>query len=53
MNEPGRLVRQNQKPVLAQSIYARHNIPTLHILREEGVPYYESIEITCFVLFAS
>ncbi len=51
-HELGRLVRQYQKPVLVQSIYARQSIPALHILREEGVPYYESIEITCRAMAA-
>ena len=50
--ELGRLVRQYGKPVLVQSIYARQNIPSLQILREEGVPYYESIEITCRAMAA-
>jgi acyl-CoA synthetase (NDP forming) len=45
--ELGRLVRQYKKPVLMQTVYARHDIPALRILREEGVPYYESVEITC------
>src|SRR5581483_11096089 len=35
----GKLVRHYQKPVLLQSIYARHDIPALRILREEGIPY--------------
>jgi acetate---CoA ligase (ADP-forming) len=51
-HELGRLVRQYKKPVLVQTVYARHNIPALHILREEGVPYYESIEITCRAMAA-
>jgi acetyltransferase len=46
-HELGRLVKQYKKPVLLQSVYARHDIFALHILQEEGVPYYESIEITC------
>ena len=46
-HELGELARQYRKPVLMQSIYARYDIPALHILRDEGVPYYESIEITC------
>ncbi len=50
--ELGRLVRQYGKPVLVQSIYARQNIPSLQILRKEGVPYYESIEITCRAMAA-
>jgi len=50
--ELGRLVRAYQKPVLVQTIYARHDIPALKILREEGVPYYESIEITCRAMAA-
>ncbi|GAC1350707.1 MAG: hypothetical protein NVSMB27_35780 [Ktedonobacteraceae bacterium] len=48
----GRLVRQYKKPVLMQTVYARHDIPALHILREEGVPYYESVEITCRAMAA-
>jgi len=50
--ELGKLVRHYNKPVLVQSIYARHDIPALRILREEGVPYYESIEITCRAMAA-
>src|SRR5581483_9240302 len=45
--ELGRLVHKYQKPVLVQTIYARHDIPALKILREAGVSFYESIEITC------
>ncbi len=48
----GQLVRQYKKPVLVQTVYARHDIPALHILREEGVPYYESVEITCRAMAA-
>jgi acetyltransferase len=48
----GKLVRQYQKPILLQSIYARHAIPALHILRGEGIPYYESVEITCRAMSA-
>jgi acyl-CoA synthetase (NDP forming) len=51
-HELGRLVREYRKPVLIQTIYARHDIPALRILREEGVPYYESIEITCRAMAA-
>lgn len=51
-HELGKLVRQYQKPVLIQSIYARHDIPALRILREEGIPYYESIEIMCRAMAA-
>lgn len=51
-HELGELVRQYRKPVLVQSIYARYDIPALHILRDEGVPYYESIEITCRAMAA-
>ena len=51
-HELGELVRQYRKPVLMQSIYARYDIPALHILRDEGVPYYESIEITCRAMAA-
>jgi len=50
--ELGRLVRQYHKPVLVQTIYARHDIPALHILHEEGITYYESIEITCRAMAA-
>ncbi len=48
----GELVRHYKKPVLVQTIYARHNIPALHILQEEGIPYYESVEITCCAMAA-
>lgn len=48
----GELVRQYHKPVLVQTVYARHDIPALHILREESVPYYESVEITCRAMAA-
>lgn len=48
----GRLVRLYKKPVLVQTIYARHDIPALKILRAEGVPAYESIEITCRAMAA-
>ena len=50
--ELGKLVRQYKKPVLLQTIYARHDIPALRILREEGIPFYESIEITCRAMAA-
>jgi acetyltransferase len=50
--ELGRLVRTYHKPVLVQTIYARHDIPALNILHEELVPFYESIEITCRALAA-
>ncbi|GHO42735.1 acetate--CoA ligase family protein [Ktedonospora formicarum] len=48
----GELVRQYGKPILVQTIYARHDIPALRILREEGIPYYESVEITCRAMAA-
>lgn len=48
----GQLVRHYQKPVLVQTVYARHDIPALHVLRKEGVPYYESVEITCRAMAA-
>ncbi|MBV9711089.1 MAG: CoA-binding protein [Ktedonobacteraceae bacterium] len=48
----GQLVRQYKKPVLMQTVYARHDIPALHLLREEGIPYYESVEITCRAMAA-
>ena len=51
-HELGRLVREYRKPILVQTIYARHDIPALRILREVGVPYYESIEITCRAMAA-
>src|SRR6266566_3683466 len=51
-HELGNLVRRYKKPLLVQTIYARHNIPALRLLREEGVPYYESIEITCRAMAA-
>ncbi len=50
--ELGRLVRQYQKPVLVQTVYARYDIPSLYLLREEKVPYYESVEITCRAMAA-
>ncbi len=51
-HELGNLVRHYHKPVLMQTVYARHDIPALHILREEGIPYYESIEVTCRAMAA-
>ncbi len=50
----GDLVRRYRKPVLVQTIYARYDrdIPALQLLRLEGVPYYESIEITCRAMAA-
>ncbi|GAC1404709.1 MAG: hypothetical protein NVS4B12_17060 [Ktedonobacteraceae bacterium] len=48
----GELVRHYKKPVLVQTVYARHDIPALHILQEEGIPYYESVEITCRAMAA-
>ncbi len=48
----GELVRTYKKPVLVQTVYARHDIPALHILQQEGVPYYESVEITCRAMAA-
>jgi acyl-CoA synthetase (NDP forming) len=51
-HELGKLVRLHKKPVLLQSIYARHDIPALRILRAEGIPFYESIEITCRAMAA-
>ncbi|HYB01465.1 MAG TPA: CoA-binding protein [Ktedonobacteraceae bacterium] len=50
--ELGKLVRQYKKPVLVQTVYARYDIPALCILREEGIPFYESIEITCRAMAA-
>ncbi len=50
--ELGRMVRQYQKPVLVQTVYARYDIPALRLLREEQVPYYESVEITCRAMAA-
>jgi acetyltransferase len=50
--ELGRLVRQYQKPVLVQTVYARYDIPALDLLREEHIPYYESVEITCRAMAA-
>jgi len=51
-HELGRLVRQYRKPILIQTVYARYDIPALHTLREECVPYYESVEITCRAMAA-
>ncbi len=50
--ELGRLVRQYQKPVLVQTVYARYDIEALRVLRNEGVPFYESVEITCRAMAA-
>lgn len=50
--ELGRLVRHYRKPVLMQTVYARHDIPALRLLREENIPYYESVEITCRAMAA-
>jgi len=50
--ELGRMVQQYKKPVLVQTIYARHSIKALDILREQGIPYYESVEITCRAMAA-
>ena len=50
--ELGRLVRAYNKPVLVQTIYARYDIPALKLLRAEGVPCYESIELTCRAMAA-
>ena len=51
-HELGKLVRLYKKPVLVQTVYARHEIPALQILLEEGIPFYESIEITCRAMAA-
>ncbi|HEY4389057.1 MAG TPA: hypothetical protein VGN34_31800, partial [Ktedonobacteraceae bacterium] len=48
----GELVRRYQKPVLVQTIYARHEIPALQLLREASIPYYESVEISCRAMAA-
>ncbi len=48
----GQLVRQYQKPVLVQTVYARYDIQALKLLHEEHIPYYESIEITCRAMAA-
>jgi len=50
--ELGRMVHQYKKPVLVQTIYARHNIRALDLLREHHIPYYESVEITCRAMSA-
>jgi acyl-CoA synthetase (NDP forming) len=50
--ELGRLVRQYQKPVIVQTVYARYDIQALHTLREEQVPYFESVEIACRTMAA-
>ncbi len=50
--ELGRLVRVYKKPVLVQTIYARYDIPALKLLRAEGIPCYESVEITCRAMAA-
>ena len=51
-HELGRLAREYQKPVLVQTVYARYPIRALQLLREEQVPYYESVEITCRAMAA-
>ncbi|GCE02828.1 acetate--CoA ligase family protein [Dictyobacter aurantiacus] len=48
----GQMVRKYKKPVLVQTVYARHDIPALKLLREENIPYYESVEITCRAMAA-
>ncbi|GHO82863.1 acetate--CoA ligase family protein [Dictyobacter formicarum] len=48
----GQLVKRYKKPVLVQTVYARHDIPALKLLREENIPYYESVEITCRAMAA-
>ncbi|HTI14778.1 MAG TPA: CoA-binding protein [Dictyobacter sp.] len=50
--ELGRLVREYKKPVLVQTVYARHDIPALKLLQEEHIPFYESVEITCRAMAA-
>jgi len=50
--EFGLLIRQYCKPILIQTVYARYDIQALHTLREEGIPYYESVEITCRAMAA-
>jgi acyl-CoA synthetase (NDP forming) len=50
--ELGRLVRLHRKPVLVQTVYARHDIAALRILQEVHVPYFESVEITCRAMLA-
>jgi acetyltransferase len=51
-HELGRLVRQYHKPILVQTVYARYDIQALQTLREEGLPYYEAVEITCRAMAA-
>jgi acetyltransferase len=48
----GHLVRHYKKPVLVQTVYARYDISALRLLREEHIPYYESVEITCRAMAA-
>lgn len=48
----GQLVKDYKKPVLVQTVYARHDIHALSLLHEAGVPYYESVEITCRAMAA-
>jgi acyl-CoA synthetase (NDP forming) len=50
--ELGRLVRLHRKPVLVQTVYARHDIAALRLLQKEHVPYFESVEITCRAMLA-
>jgi acetate---CoA ligase (ADP-forming) len=51
-HELGELVRQYKKPVIVQTVYARHDISALRILHEESIPYFESIEISCRAMAA-
>lgn len=34
-----------QKPIILHSIYANGNYPSIEVLREQGIPVYESIEV--------
>jgi acyl-CoA synthetase (NDP forming) len=51
-HELGRLARRYHKPILVQTVYARYDIQALQTLRQEGIPYYESVEITCRAMAA-
>lgn len=48
----GQLVYAYKKPVLVQTVYARHNIRALSLLHEASIPYYESVEIACRAMAA-
>lgn len=42
----GRLMRAYQKPILLQTTFGRDHFSSLNILRQEGIPVNESVEVT-------